>query len=474
MKDTSFKLTPHAITIYYNLSNFVYLLIIPLIQQALFRPHTLFEKIGNTIINLAFILSLFFLAFFEYRSIDYKAYRKNIKFKKGIIFTRILSISKSSVDCIYLSQGILLRIFKGSHCFQGTPSLKSKNNIKFILKNKEYDNIIKGSLTHSKAKVLYKSKFFKVLIMTLMQSNAFTGLLILAPFVNKVGTVLGQKYSEQLYDTMNLTHYFIVFGLPPAMAYLAGLLFTGYVVSIIINLLNESRFKLRKNGSDIIITKGIIKKSFYMTNRKNINAITVKQSLFMYLTSIYSILLHTVKSGVPNKENRLLIPMTVEKDKDNLITCIKRMDLDFKKVIRPPKKTIKNFLLLPIVYCISVILLWFIFKAFNFTAAFADVFLLYFISFGFVWLFFRLLAYKHSAFLINNRSIKLQSFKGFNLYTTYVFIKDIGKIKIKQNPFQQLFGMCHLYVYICDSKNSKLTVKHLDYKKILEILKLYI
>lgn len=473
INNTVFRLKPHSITVYYNLSNFVYLLIIPLIQQILFRPHSLFQKIGNTVINLIFIISLFFLAFFEYKSISYTSGKKNIKFKKGMVFTRLLSLHKSSVDCLYLSQGILLRIFKGSHCFQGTPSIKDRRNIKFILKSKDTHNITKAFLKGNQAKPLYKSKFFKVLIMTLMQSNAFTGLLILAPFVNKVGTVLGQKYSEQLYDRVNLTHYFIAFGLPPAMAYLAGLLFTGYVVSIVINLLNESRFTLTKNGSNIIITKGIIKKSFFMTNRKNINAITVKQSLFMYITKIYSILLHTIKSGTPKKENRLLVPMTTEKSKDALIVCIKKTDLKFKKIIKPPKKTIKSFLLLPFIYCIAVILMWLMFKKFNFTAAFADVFLLYFTAFGFVWLFFRLLAYSHSSFCINNKCVKIQSFKGFNLYTTYVFLKDIGKVKIKQNPFQQLFGMCHLYVYICDEKKRKFTVKHLKYKDVVKILGLH-
>lgn len=474
MNRSYFTLKPHAITVYYNLSSIVFLLIIPLIQQILFKPYTIYEKIGNTAINLFFILFLFFLAFLEYKSINYTAYGKSIKFKKGIIITNIASMTKSSVDCIYLSQGILLRIFRGNHCFQGTPSLKDRKNIKFILKSKEAHKIAKNFLKNNKAKPLYKSKFFKVFIMTLMQSNSFTGLLVLAPFINKVGTVLGQKYSEQLYDTMNLTQYFIAFGLPPVMAYLAGLLFTGYAVSIAINLLNESRFTLTKNGPFIIITKGIVKKSFYLTNRKNINAITVKQSLFMRLTNIYSILLHTIKSGAPNRENQLLIPMTTEKDRDSLIACVKKTDFNFKKSVKPNKKMIKNFLLLPFAYCLVIIFLWFIFNLFNFTSAFADVFLLYFISFGFVWLFFRLLAYSHSALFVNNKGIKVQSFKGFNLYTTYIFLKNIGKVKIKQNPFQQLFGTCHLYIYICDSKNKKFAVKHLRYDEVKELLKLII
>lgn len=470
-KKKSFMVKPHPFTFYTYLSRFLYLLIIPLLQRLLIQPESIWEQIGITVMNTLFILFIVWFAVLKYRSIYYHQNPAMLSFRNGLFTKRSFRIPAEHVSAVYLHANPLYRMFGAVKVYITTNALADRRNITFITSRVQGHKIM-SKLTNARQKqTIYKGSFYKIVFMALTWSNVVTGLLILAPFINRIGTVLGEEYSDKIYEQMDLTEYFVRFGLPPALASIAGLLIASYIISVIIQVMRFGRFKVISQGSKIIIPKGIGIKSRFMTDIEKINAVSVKQSILMIIFRIYTLTIHTLSSSRLKGDNNLLIPVTNIKGVKDILQNIDSVNETYSHTVKPQKKRAKNFLFLPVFSFISVILLAVFMYSSPILDDFVDLFLLFFVSLTLIWICFRFIAYRKTCVSLGEKTICIKSYSKLTILRTIIPIEDTESVVLQRSIPQRLTGTCHLTFTIRSSVKRKFTARHLDIKEAKALLK---
>lgn len=470
MKKRGFSVRPHPYSFYTYLSKILYLLIIPLIQQLIFRPESLFQKIGTTIINFSFLFLITGIAIAHYRSIYYRQNNIFITFKKGFFIKKRLNLPINTISTLYMQSNILSGTFGASKLYINSNALKDKKGVTFIASRKKCQKISERLTGTQNGEEIYKCSFFNVIILALTGSNSVTGLLVISPFIDRIGTVLGREYSDRLYSAVDLTDYFMIFGLPPALAYIAGILFAGYVLAVVIKTLRYLNFKVIKRGDTIIIPKGIGIKSLFLTQKKNITAISVRQSLLMILLKIYTVSLHTLNSAKAKGDDNLIVPLTGCDGAIKFFKSINNRCNDYKVIVRPLKKRLKNYLYFPFSVFLVIIFITVLMVYNHFYNSFINIFLLFFIPFTFVLAGFRIIAHKHCGIFICENQIKVQSFKKLNIITTVIPTENIEYTAVKRNPAQRFFGTCNVIISIRSTGKRRFKVRNLEYEEVKKFI----
>ncbi|HHZ06789.1 MAG TPA: PH domain-containing protein [Clostridiales bacterium] len=463
MNKQSINIKPHPYTIYTYLSRFLYFLIIPVLQQLLFSPETLLGKISSTLINILIIIALVVIAVYQYKSIHLQLHREALLYEKGIFVNRTTVTQYNNICSVFIQGSILPKLFGSVRMLIDTNSIADKKPLSIYTTRKNAKTITTSFWQQTNSKCLLKLASYKTLLMALTRTSVFTGLLILAPFINKIGKVLGQEYSDRLYSSMDLTSYLMIFGLPPAMAYLAGIFLIGYCISVIIQAFRYSNFTLQKQGDKIFITRGFISTSGFITSIKNISAITIKQNLFMIILRHYSTYIESIhNSKRKNTDGSMLVPIG---SKALTVDIIKQLYpfSEYHTCFKPQRKSIKSYLYLPLTF-LGLILAVSIYMYFsNIDRSFISIYLLFFVPLSIIWLWFRIIAFNHCCVCIGDKTAKICTYKGLTLQTTILPAKNIELTVIKQSVFQRIFGTYNLGVFIRTNKGKVLYVKHLAF-----------
>lgn len=156
-------------------------------------------------------------------------------------------------DSVSIRQTLFPALFGAAHLTMDTPAGNRKHaDVGLTLSRKALWRTVSTVYSFSKAKPLYHAGNGRILLMSAFWSNPGTGLLLLAPFVQRVGSILGKEIQEKLYATVDISLQLAAWGIPPASAATAYLLFAGWVIALIVQLFRYAHFRLDlgKRSSD--------------------------------------------------------------------------------------------------------------------------------------------------------------------------------------------------------------------------------
>lgn len=456
----------HPYTVLTYLSRFTYLLIIPLLQHLLFQPQTLAETIATVGVNILFVLLVVFAAVWEYRSIVYRFNPKGIYLRHGWLIKRTANVPGACIQSVSVQKNIFPALFGAVRVHIDTPgSIKNKSDISLSLSRRKTNQVINRLFGGGDVAVVYKSPFLRILVMAATWSNSITGLLIFAPFINRVGTVLGEEFSARLYEGINLGVYLAAIGLPPAAAYIAGILVFGYLVAYAVQVFRYGRFSVSRTGSRLIISRGLLSRNLFITEIEHLGAVSARQSVLMLLFRLKSVYIHTIGSGKAKGDKSLLIAAQDSKTIDRVLFRLSGRSLRFEKGISPPKRKLVSFLYLPFVCLLCVAPAAFLLGALGLYRELVALMLWFLIPLLSIWILFRFAAYKRTAFAWSGQAVMLCGFRRLNLTQNAVPFEKVQYIVIKQSIFQKFSGSCHVTAYIYSDHRQGFTVKHLDYKE---------
>jgi hypothetical protein len=190
----------------------------------------------------------------------------------------------------------------------------------------------------------------------------------------------------------------------------------------------------------------------------------------MCIVKIYTVSLLYI--GIKDDKNSGVYAPVAKKQKlKELISPVINTD-NIHTRLKTELKSLKNYMYTPAIYLLITIILCFILHR-NFYISFVVRFIAVVLTpSGVLWLWFRVIAYKHCGISVSDKNIVLCYFKHLNLLTAIVKHSAITKAVIVQNPFQRLANRCHIIFYIRDKKKLKIKIKHLDYNKATEIINL--
>lgn len=456
----------HPYTALTYLSRFTYLLIIPLLQHLLFQPQTLTETIATVGVNILFVLVLIFTAVWEYRSIVYRFNPKGIYLRHGWLIKRTANVPGQCIQSVSVQKNVFPALFGAVKVHIDTPgSVKNRSDISLCLSRKKTNQVIDRLFGADDVTIVYKSPLLRILVMAATWSNSITGLLIFAPFISRVGTVLGEEFSAKLYEGINLGVYLAAIGLPPAAAYIAGIFVFGYLVAYAVQVFRYGRFSVSRTGGRLIINRGLLSRNTFITETEHLGAVSARQSVLMLLFRLKSVYIHTIGSGKAKGDKSLLIAAQNSQTIDRVLLRLSGRSLRFEKGISPPKRKLVSFLYLPCACLLCVVPAAFLLGALGLYREILTLLLWFVVPLLFIWILFRYAAYKKTALAWSKEAVMLCGFRRLNLTQNAVPFDKVQYFVITQSVFQKFSGSCHVTVYIYSDHRQGFTVKNLDYKE---------
>lgn len=466
----------HYFTIYSFLSKYIWVLLIPILQSLILKPQTLSGIIASYGINILVLFILISFSITNYGNLKYVGSKNSFNIKKGIIIKRTFYIPYSSIHSIIIEKNIIPSIFGAERLQVITPSKKIFSSYKSLslslfLKKEEILETVEKIYGNAKKYFSYKSNHFKIVLMSATWSNSLTGLLVLAPFIKNIGNIFGDQYSKIIYNNFDLSSYIILRGLPPLSAAIASVLILSWAAAFIILFFRYYKFSTKVCDNRIIISRGLINKNLFITEKNKINCLTIKQSILMQVFNFHSLYLHTIGTGFQKSDKSLLVPAEKEKVINKTINEFIKIDNKKAKKTVKPKHAGLSYILPALILFSILVVLYIILEIFSAFTEIIHLAYLFAIPLTILWMFFRYRAYQKSAILLGEQAVEIKYFSRLNLTHSIIPYERIQFARISQSPFQRYSKRCNLTVNIYSINSEKVIIKHIDLKDGLKVMK---
>ncbi len=455
----------NILTFFARIPAFIYLLPIPILQNILFNPSGFWEHITSYVLSIIMFFAVGGAAAADYRTKRYRIFPERTYIRKGIFFRSRFNIPYDRLQSVIIQSSPFTALFSAVKVQLNTPATKakkgdadfylSKTNAKQLI-GEIYDDI--GFIRRH-----YRAGNAKIFFMAAIWSNPVSGLLIISPFINNTGKVVGEELQNQLIESFDLSKYLVYIGVPPTAAFIAYILIFCYAVSVCADFVRNANFTCTSYQNGLVIKRGIIKHTLFFTNRTKLNAITLNQSIFMMPFRLHSAYIYTVGSGKAKGDRSLLIAAEKKNSVKHLLSLLfEDLDLNFPFTIKPVRKALGAYLRLPVflltvemALCLSLLKL-------NIFRSITAAFMFFSVPTLIVWCFFRANAFSKSALSLNDRYVYLRSYRRITLKSTII---PIGKIQLcvkRVNFFQSRTKTCNIKIYIYGEKRTFVEIKHLS------------
>ena len=338
------------------LSRFAFLLIIPLFQGIFAQPQSLGQILRTWGLNLLVTALICLWAGASVRAQGYHAGEDRLFLKKGIILKRWLEIPYRNIHSITVERSLLPALFGAARLHLDTPAGGRKRaDCTLTLSRKKLRQAAETIFPAGEGKVLYRAGFWRLLLMSASWSNPGTGLFVAAPFIDRLGKLLGEEISERLYSTVNIGLELAAWGIPPAAALLATVLAAGWGIALIVQLFRYGGFAVSRSEEAISIERGLISNRRMLVRTDRLSAVSVRQSLLMRFLRLYGAYLHTVGTGKDKGDRSLLIAAAPEKELTSALSRVTGLPLRAEKPLCPPKRARRSFFTVPLLVLLGVV-----------------------------------------------------------------------------------------------------------------------
>ena len=462
-------------TFFANIPTFIYLLPIPVLQHFLFDPQSFREKITSYSLSIILFFLVGGFSAADYRTKRYKVYPNSAHIKEGIFIRSRFNIPYSRLQSVILQSSPFTLLFSAVKIQLNTSATKAKkgdaelylscDNAKRLI-SEIYDDI--GYIAR-----YYRAKNSKIFLMASIWSNPISGLLIISPIINNIGKIVGEELKAELIESFDLSKYFVYIGVPPTAAFIAYTLLVCYAVSVFTDFFHTANFTCTSYQNGIVIKRGILKKTLFLTNPSKLNAVTINQSIFMIPIRLCSAYIYTVGAGKAKGDKSLLIAAERKNTVKNLLRILfPNLNLDFNFTIKPVPRSIRAYLRLPLfVFAADIFIGTSALRLGIFENAVSSVMVLS-IPLIIVWCLFRIKAFSCSALSLNESFVYIRSYRRITLKSTIIPISKIQLCVKRVSIFGRYSGTCNIRIYIYGEKRTFVDIKHLNNRQADAFIKL--
>lgn len=467
------KLSPvHPYTIWEHISRWALLLLIPLSQQLLMQPDQFYEQLRLAGLQLALLAGFLFLSAAQRRATGYHAGQQALSYQKGLLFRRQMRIPYRYFDSVTVRQTMAPALFGAARLFLDTPAGGKKHaDVSLTLSRKNLWRTADTVCPPGGRDLLYRAGAGRILLMSAFWSNPGTGLLLLAPFIKRLGDVLGEEISSRLYATVDFSLQLAAWGIPPVSAALAYILFSGWAIALLVQVFRYGNFKLYGGGDLLVIRRGLVNSSQRMFRGSRISALSIRQSLLMRMFRLYSGYVHNIGSGKDKGDRSMLVAAAPYKELTRLLhKTVPGLPTAHECPVCPSRGTLKSYLLIPLCFAgsffavmLSPFLFGFYSRLFTLTSVFAAPFFCW-------WGALRFSAQRTSGLSRTSSALLVSGYRRLTLYFTAIPWDRVQMVSLTQNPFQRRSGRCNVRVSLYSESRETFVVKQLDLLRVQKLL----
>lgn len=461
MKQRSLR-KQHPFAMLSKLTGSALLLLLPVIQQLLYRPQNAFEIISTMGISAIYAIAVITVAIIFYNTCRYKNIGHGIYIERGVLIKRKFTVPFENVSTVTVERNIFAAIFGAARLSVDTPAgFGKKRDISLYMNKSKVEFMINKMFSGLKSTFLYTADNFRMILMSALWSNPMSGLLLLAPLIQKTGNILGQEFNSIVIESVDFRTDLISIGITPAAATIANILVLGWVVAMMFQFFRYARFSSRRIGEYVAIKRGIGRKNERYTKVHEISAVTINRTLSMAIFKLQSAGIFAVGSGKDKGDKSLIAIAANEKELNSAINGIVGFDTHYEKKLSADKSRLFSYILIPIivtgVVLLAVSLLIFVplLDDLYFTALLISLAPLIW------WIAFRIYAFHHASLGYNKTCAIFCGYKKWSLTKYVIPYEHIQFIEVRQNLFQKHSGYCNVRAYLYYEERASHTVKHL-------------
>lgn len=471
MEKRKYKKT-HPFSIIRKLKVSVFLVLLSIIQQFLYRPRDILEYIATIGSGTAYALAVIAYAVYSYSCYRYRIIENGIQIHDGLFIKRRFTVPYSKIQTIVFNIDALAAVFGAVKISFDTPAgLSKRYDISAYFSRKNSKTILLKIQDMNPELSCVNADFISIFLMCAFWSNPATGLIFIAPAISKLGDIFGNELANNILSAQSdFRLRLIALNIPPATAGAASILIIGWVISILLCFMRYAGFKAYNQGEYIVISKGLVNKNITFTKRSCLSAVTVEQGLLMHLMGLYMSGILTIGSGKLKGDKSIIITPEHKKTFFRSLQILLKVSHKEKMSVYTAKNTMPAYLYLP--FFVTAVTVVTIMLADNFSII-NDLFkalLLFLLIPLFWWMLFRIFAHEYSHLGITSKHLVVCSFRKLTLKTYYIPFDKIQCAKITQSIPQRLAKTCNVKVYLYFENRAFHTVKHIPLDKAKTLL----
>ena len=471
MKERSLK-KQHPFAMLSKLTGSALLLLLPVIQQLLYRTQNAIEIIGSMGISALYAIGVITVALIFYNTCRYKRVANGIYLERGVLIKRKYTVPFKNVSTITVDRNIFAAIFNAAKINIDTPAgFSKKRDISLYMRRSKTRFIIIKMLDGLKTSYIYMAGNFRMVLMSALWSNPMTGLLLLAPLIQKTGNILGKEFNSIVIKSVDFRTNLVSVGITPAAATIANILVLGWAVAMLFQFFRYARFSSKRIGDYIAITRGIGVKNERYTKIHEVSALTISRTLSMAMLKLRSAGIFAVGSGKDKGDKSLIAIAANDRELASAIKGIVGFDTHYKRRLRPEKSRFFSYIMVPLIAmgtvfaAVSLLIFVPLLDDLYFTALLISLAPLAW------WIAFRIYAFYNSSIGYNKSCAMFCGYRKLSLVEYVIPYQHIQFVEIRQNLFQQHSGFCNVRVYLYYEQKAIHTVKHLRLADAEEIVK---
>ena len=471
MEKRKYKKT-HPFSIIKKLKISVFLVLLSILQQFLYRPRDILEYIATVSSGTAYAIGIIAYAVYSYSRYRYRIIENGIQIHDGLFIKRRFTVPYSKIQTIVFNMDAFASFFGAVKVSFDTPAGLSKSyDISAYFSWKNTKVILMKIHEMNPELSCVKADFISTFLLCTLWSNPATGLVFIAPVISKLGDIAGNELANNIWRTQaDFRLRLIALNIPPATAGAASVLIIGWVISIVLCFMRYGGFKTYNQGEYLVISKGLVNKNLTFTKRNCLSAITVEQGLLMHIIGLYTSGIFTIGSGKLKGDRSIIIAPEHKKTFFRSLNKLVKISPKEKMSVYTAKNTMPAYLYLPFFVTGMTVLVIMLADNFSIINDLFKALLLFALIPLFWWMLFRIFAHKYSHLGITSKHLVVCSFQKLTLKTYYIPFNKIQCAKITQSIPQRFAKTCNVQVYLYFENRAVHTVKHIPLDKAKELL----
>ncbi len=461
-------------TLFANIPRFIYLLPLPILQHILFDPKNIWEHITSYSLSILLLIAASIISTADYHAKSYSVYPEHTHIKEGLFIRSQFSIPYRRLQSVIIRSTPLPLLFSAVKVQLNTAATKAKKGDAVFYLSKRNANCLITEIYDDIGYIsrMYRAKNSRIFFMAAIWSNPVSGFLLLSPIINNTGKLVGEQLRDELINNFDFSKYLVYLGFPPTSAFIAYVLLICYAVSVCADYFRTANFTCTSYQNGIIIKRGIIKKTLFFTHESKLNAVTLSQSIFMMPFNLYSAYGYTTGSGKAKGDRSLLIAAEKKQAVKHLLTLLfHKLDLRFEGAVKPVRKSIRAYLMLPACLTAADIIICIAAMNISIVKNTALLIMIFSLTMLLLWCFFRIKAFEQSAISANSGFVYIRSYRRVTLRSTIVPISKIQLCVKRVSILQKRTSTCNIRIYIHGEKRTFVEIKHLDENEADKIIK---
>ncbi len=312
----------------------------------------------------------------------------------------------------------------------------------------------------------YRVHFWRVLFFAILCASSLSGALYTAAFWVEGGAVARELLTQlPLREQLSAVSEELaarVEGLSPSAVMAGAVVLLAWGLSLLRNLLRYCGFCMETDGEVLVLRSGIFSKRKHILRIGCISALEMRRNLLMGMLRHDALLVHS-PGYHSRKDVPVCLPLLRRRELQKLPSCFDLRAAQKPMQWKPPLTAWWGYLWAPVTGMAAVFTGSIVCRAAMPGLSQLWIFLQWMLLLPLFWkLFVQIAALLTSGIRLDGDRICLRTAKGFVFQTILVPAGGIALMELTANPWQRMFGKCHLRILLQTPVHRSFLLRNMD------------